>query len=64
MGAGRDFAAGLSVVVDERDGVGDSERDGEGDGGARSDVLAGAIDYDMDMGVTVEEKERRSGEAL
>lgn len=43
VGAGRDFAAGLEVVVDERDGEGD-ERDGDGDGRARSEELKEAID--------------------
>lgn len=43
MGEGRDFAAGLEVVEDERDGEGD-ERDGDGDGRARSEELTGAID--------------------
>jgi hypothetical protein len=63
VGAGRDFAAGLEVVVDERDGEGDpEERDGDGDGRARSEELTGAIDENMD--VTEDEKEGRNGEAL
>jgi hypothetical protein len=47
VGAGRDFAAGLEVVVDEKDGAGDSEErddDDDGDGRARSEELTGAID--------------------
>ncbi len=45
MGAGRDFAAGLEVVVDEGDGMGGcEERDDDGDDGmARSEVLTVAI---------------------
>ena len=47
VGAGRDFAGGLEVGVDGRDGMGPSEEcdgDGDGDGRARSDVLT----VDMD----------------
>jgi hypothetical protein len=48
VGAGRDLAAGLEVVVDEGDGAGDSEERGDGDGDgdrrARSEELTGAID--------------------
>lgn len=47
VGAGRDFAGGLEVVVDVGDGTGVSEEcdgDGDGDGRARSEVLTEAID--------------------
>jgi len=44
VGAGRDFAAGLEVVVDERDGMGASEEcDGDGDGRVKSEELAVAM---------------------
>jgi len=45
VGAGRDFAGGLEVGVDGRDGMGASEEcDGDGDGRARSEVLTVAMD--------------------
>jgi hypothetical protein len=45
VGAGRDFAAGLEVVVDGRDGMESSEEcDGDGDGRARSEVSTVAMD--------------------
>jgi hypothetical protein len=46
VGAGRDFAGGLEVAVDGRDGMGASEEcdgDGDGDGRARSEVLTVAM---------------------
>jgi len=48
VGAGRDFAAGLEVVVDGRDDVEDAGvPEGDGEGRARSEELTVAIGYDM-----------------
>jgi hypothetical protein len=63
VGAGRDFAAGLEVVVDGRDGMEASEEcDGDGDGRARSEVSTVAM-VRIWISAWQDEKERRIGEA-